>query len=1039
MSDPGSGPDLLNELANDFAERYRRGERPGLTEYTAKYPELAAEIRDLFPAMAVIEELGSVAAGPPGSHAKTATSDGAAPRQLGEYRILREVARGGMGIVYEAVQESLGRHVALKVLPFQSLADACQLERFRREARAAAMLHHTNIVPVFGVGEHEGVHYFAMQFIRGQALDSVLHELRGRRRGEATDPGGFVEGPAFVGRCEGEGSPDLTVTLAGGLMTGRFPGDAGAREARDALGEGQPPPAVPAGLTPGGSGGPTTEVFGARSEWGSRSDMPYFRSVARVGVQVAEALEYAHQQGIVHRDIKPSNLLLDTQGTVWITDFGLAKAEGTDELTSPGDLLGTLRYMAPERFQGLADPRSDVYSLGLTLYEMVTLRPAFAADDRGQLIERMLHAEPPRPRQLEGRIPRDLETLILKAITREPQRRYQTAGELAEDLQRFLADRPIKARRSRWPERLVRLCRRNPLVAGLTAAVAALLVVAVVVLAISNVMIRHEQAQTKGEKDRAEKAQKLAENRADEIRQGLERLQSANALLERGRFYAGERRWDDAYAMFTKAIQLRPDHASVWVERGELLTRLGLWDLAAEDYARDFELRETDDTSRWYNFALLRLYHGDVDDYRRLCRGMREHSIGVGDRHFEMTTASTCALAPVPDAEGTALVEEAQCLADGRDRPAWYLYALGKAHYRAGQPQQAVRRLREFLVADSQSEYRRIAFPLLAMAHYRLGQTAEARQALEDAARAIEQWTRDIYQNGAVAWAPHLGATGFWPHSWQCWLECQLFYREAKVLIDGAPPPEDPRLHVVRARAFAGLRQPDKAAVEYAEALKLRPDDPQFLLEAHRNRGYFAVYRSQWGRAAAEFDRASDLQPTDAFLWCVRAVAHLGAGEVVAYRQACGAMIERFERSEEPRLADYVVRTCSLVGDALPDMAWLLPLARVAATLHPGNVRMLGAALYRAGRYDEAVQSFEKAAKVYPLRASDWSFLAMAHHRRGHADEARRCLARAEHWIESADQVKEDDTGRVQPAWGSWDERVEFPLLLREAKQLIGP
>jgi hypothetical protein len=158
-----------------------------------------------------------------------------------------------------------------------------------------------------------------------------------------------------------------------------------------------------------------------------------------------------------------------------------------------------------------------------------------------------------------------------------------------------------------------------------------------------------------------------------------------------------------------------------------------------------------------------------------------------------------------------------------------------------------------------------------------------------------------------------------------------------------------------------------------------------------------------------------------------------------AYRQACAAMIERFEGIEEPGPANELVGVCILTHDALPDMARLLPLARVAATRHPGNVRMLGAALYRAGGYGEAVQSIETAAKVYPLRASDWSFLAMAHHRQGHTDEARRCLARAEHWIESANQVKEDDTGRVQPAWGSWEERVGFPLLLREAQQLIGP
>ena len=166
MSEANSGLDLLNELAYEFADRFRRAERPSLTEYTGKHPELAAEIHDLFPALLVIEQFGSVA-GPttgPDVQNATATAEGPEPRQLGEYRILREVARGGMGIVYEAVQESLGRHVALKVLPFQSLADANHLERFRREAQAAARLHHTNIVPVFGVGEHAGVHYFAMQF-----------------------------------------------------------------------------------------------------------------------------------------------------------------------------------------------------------------------------------------------------------------------------------------------------------------------------------------------------------------------------------------------------------------------------------------------------------------------------------------------------------------------------------------------------------------------------------------------------------------------------------------------------------------------------------------------------------------------------------------------------------------------------------------------------------------------------------------------------------------------------------------------------------
>jgi len=472
MSEADSGPDLLNELAYEFAARFRRGERPSLTEYTGKHPALAAEIRDLFPALVVIEQFGSVA-GPvtgPDAQNATATADGTAPRQLGEYRILREVARGGMGIVYEAVQESLGRHVALKVLPFQSLADVNHLERFRREAQAAAKLHHTNIVPVFGVGEHEGVHYFAMQFIQGQPLNAVLHELKCRRQLRMPAAGEPAE--AYSSVPSRKRNLELTVTLADGLRTGRFPSN--DKVPGDRTGEGPDHRVDSAGPISTGSRVSRAVVSGDQSELGEQSDADYFRSVARVGVQVAEALAYAHQQGIVHRDIKPSNLMLDTQGIVWVTDFGLAKAEGTGELTSPGDLLGTLRYMAPERFQGQADPRSDVFSLGLTLYELVTLRPAFSSAERGQLIERMLHAEPPRPRQLDGRIPRDLETLILKAIAKEPARRYQTAGELAADLQRFVADRPIKARRSTATEQFVRWCRRNPWLAGANIAAAVL-------------------------------------------------------------------------------------------------------------------------------------------------------------------------------------------------------------------------------------------------------------------------------------------------------------------------------------------------------------------------------------------------------------------------------------------------------------------------------------------------------------------------------------------------------------------------------------
>jgi serine/threonine protein kinase len=165
---------------------------------------------------------------------------------------------------------------------------------------------------------------------------------------------------------------------------------------------------------------------------GKGKRLTYWQSVAQIGVQVAQALEYAHKQGIQHRDIKPSNLLLDTRGTVWITDFGLARADNEDHLTLTGDIVGTLRYMAPEAFEGRADKRGDVYSLGLTLYELLALQPAFADKDRHRLIKRVTTEEPARLEELNRQVPRDLVTIVHKAIDREPSRRYPTGASLRQ-------------------------------------------------------------------------------------------------------------------------------------------------------------------------------------------------------------------------------------------------------------------------------------------------------------------------------------------------------------------------------------------------------------------------------------------------------------------------------------------------------------------------------------------------------------------------------------------------------------------------------
>jgi serine/threonine protein kinase len=395
--------------------------------------------------------------------------------ELEGFRIIREIGRGGMGVVYEAEEENLSRRVAVKILQAHSLEDPRQILRFEREAKAAGRLHHTNIVPVFGVGESLGTHYYVMQYIDGVGLDLVIDELRrlqqaGGNRHQAESltltTGRNLDATEAAG--DGPGVSQTTVaqiarslTVGGGTAVGRAdpgetPSDARSASAASALSPHARPESAPANAS--------SHIQAGSPEGATQSDLgrSYFDRVARIGVQVAEAIEFGFRQGVLHRDIKPSNLLLDVRGNVWVADFGLATTTDADNLTQSGQVLGTFRYMAPERFRGDCDVRADVYSLGLTLYELLALKAAFAETDRFELIEQIQNEDPPRLRKINARIPADLETVIQKAIAHEPAHRYATPKALADDLQRFLRGEPVLARRIGLLGRASKWTRRHP-------------------------------------------------------------------------------------------------------------------------------------------------------------------------------------------------------------------------------------------------------------------------------------------------------------------------------------------------------------------------------------------------------------------------------------------------------------------------------------------------------------------------------------------------------------------------------------------------
>lgn len=439
--------DPVEELASEFADRLRGGEHVSVEKYAARYPKYAEQIRDLFPTIVAVEQLNAK------RQMESDISRPVMPKQLGDYRILCEIARGGMGIVYEAEQVSLGRRVAVKVLPPQVLRSERDVRRFEREAQTAASLHHSNIVPVFGIGEENGQRYIVMQLIRGVGLDEILGEIKESMlsRSVSADETRVASSRITIAKrsavelLASELKLDSTVGSSSPTLTGA---------------DGNFPVVEP-----------EIEPIVMQSQIG----VEYFRNVARIGMQAAEALQYAHQNDTLHRDIKPGNLLLDNDGRIWIADFGLAKALQDDDVTCSGDVVGTMAYVAPERFRGETTKASDIYSLGVTLYEMLTLKKAFDGADRVAVMNRVTTEPLPSPRRINRAVPRDLETIVLKAAAQDPKDRYGSAARLAADLQAFLEDRPIEARRLSYVEHVTRWSRRNPGVASLASAVVVLI------------------------------------------------------------------------------------------------------------------------------------------------------------------------------------------------------------------------------------------------------------------------------------------------------------------------------------------------------------------------------------------------------------------------------------------------------------------------------------------------------------------------------------------------------------------------------------
>jgi len=531
----------LMQAVEEYLAQLEAGHAPNRPELLRRYPDLAVPLTRCLDGLDLVHRATAKPKQPWNSQTMRSMSacvgDVLPANPLGDFQVLREIGRGGMGIVYEAVQLSLGRRVALKVLPFAATFDAKHLQRFHNEAHAAAQLHHTNIVPVYAVGCERGVHFYAMQLIEGQSLADMIDHLR-RQAGRPS-----ADQPSVR-----RGLPHSHVLAPTTVVPAV-------------------PPLPPAAKNPARETAP--EMSLALSTQRSTNQAEFFRTIARFMVQAAEAVEHAHQFGIVHRDIKPGNLMIDAHDRLWVTDFGLAQFHSDANLTRTGDILGTLRYMSPEQAMGqrvLLDHRTDVYSLGATLYELVTLEPIFPGQDRHELLHQITHDEPLAPRLLEPKLPVELETIILKAVSKHPAERYSSAQALAADLQRYLEDKPILAKRPSLVERTRKWSRRHP---AFVVAAVLLLIFGVVGFAVSTAMIAREHSLThhalEAEKKRAVEAEqrfRLARRSVDEMIRLAEDELAHNPQMQSLR----QRLLESALTYYQEFIELRREDADAKAE-----------------------------------------------------------------------------------------------------------------------------------------------------------------------------------------------------------------------------------------------------------------------------------------------------------------------------------------------------------------------------------------------------------------------------------------------------------------------------------------